>query len=210
MSVVPILLGAIGVLLLIGTAVLKKLITDEVTAYVPALSARLVCSAARKLPERWRERYEQEWIGEVASYRDRRISGFAYALRIRLSAQSLASVLDLRAPDFSPSADTPPPAVMSPTAAAPIIAALVSRTEPPQSPWEEVHEDMGTDDFDVTDELEQIDRTYAEQLGRARSPMADRPGVLDRMRRYHELWTAARFWPARSESDSHTVERRRP
>jgi hypothetical protein len=197
MSIVTILAGVIGLLLIVGAAVFKKLITDEMAAYVPVLSARLVRSAASKLPEEWRERYEQEWRGEVASYRDRRISGFIYALRVRLSVHSLVSALDVRTPDLLSPVDTGARSVMPSDVAARIIQGLLERTALPGSPWHDIQNDLADNDFDVTDELQRIDRNYAEGLNRARQPIANRPGMLSRMREYERLWSAARSWRVR-------------
>lgn len=129
MILVTILFAGAGLLLMLGVAVIKKLMTDEMAAYIRVLSARMVRSAASELPEDWRERCERKWLGKLASYRDRPISGLVYSVRVRRSARAPAYVLDATAPDVIAPVEPSPQSLIPPDSVGRIINRLVALTQ---------------------------------------------------------------------------------
>lgn len=85
--------GGLGLVVALGTAVCAvavaisyALMADELRAWLPHLSRWLVRSAARQLPPVERERYEGDWLAELAAWQDRPLSACAKAAHIRWGA----------------------------------------------------------------------------------------------------------------------------
>lgn len=88
---------AIGVVAIVGVivaAVTQSLLVDEARAWLPHLSRWLVQRAAHRLPEEQRERYQEEWLAELASWSDRPISAVARAAHIRWRSRAMRLSLD--------------------------------------------------------------------------------------------------------------------
>lgn len=88
--------GDLGLVLALGTAacaaavaISYALMADELRAWLPYLSRWLVRSAARQLPPVERERYEEDWLAELAAWQDRPLSGCAKAAHIRWGARRI-------------------------------------------------------------------------------------------------------------------------
>lgn len=85
--------GGLGLVVALGTAacaaavaISYALIADELRSWLPYLSRWLVRSAARQLPPDERERYEGDWLAELAAWQDRPLSACAKAAHIRWGA----------------------------------------------------------------------------------------------------------------------------
>lgn len=86
-------LAAGAVLCAIAFAVGQSLLSGEVRAWVPHLARRLVRSAARQLPPDARERYERDWLAELAAWEDRPLSALVKAAHIRWAANGIRGSL---------------------------------------------------------------------------------------------------------------------
>jgi hypothetical protein len=93
----------IGLVLLVAAAiggvvwkVAQDLATDEVRGWLPHLSEQLVRRAALRLPEDQRDRVE-EWLAELAEYRDRRLTMLVVAFRIWRDRERIAKEARLAA-----------------------------------------------------------------------------------------------------------------
>jgi len=83
-----------GLFFVVVGAVAKSLLTEEARAWLPYLSQRFIRSAARHLPDEDRDRYEEEWLAEVAAWSDRPLSALARAAHIRWNAREMRASLD--------------------------------------------------------------------------------------------------------------------
>lgn len=73
--------------------VLQGLFTDEARGWLPHLARAMVRAAARRLPPA-RERYEEEWLAELAAYNDRRLTALFRACSLSFGARALSAELD--------------------------------------------------------------------------------------------------------------------
>jgi hypothetical protein len=99
-TLAPLFLGAmLAVGKLIGS-IFSKLLTDECKAWLPWLTRRLLAFAVNRLPQRRRERYEEEWNAHIAEIPGE-LSKFVTAVSIIFGAVRMRIVLTR--PHFSPS-----------------------------------------------------------------------------------------------------------
>lgn len=97
MTLAPGVLIALGGLVVVVAAVAKSLLSDEARAWLPYVSQRLIRSAARQLQDAERNRYEEEWLAELATWSDRPLSAVTRAAHIRWNAREMrASLGDVR------------------------------------------------------------------------------------------------------------------
>jgi hypothetical protein len=75
------------------TLVVLPLLLSEFTDSCPSLARKLIAFAVRRLPEETRDRWREEWLGELASLDGRRLMSLAMALWILLRAGSMARIL---------------------------------------------------------------------------------------------------------------------
>lgn len=87
-------IGLVAIASVVVAAVAHALLVDEARAWLPHVSRWLVRRAARRLPEEQRERYEEEWLAELASWSDRPISAVGKAAHIRSRARAMRLSLD--------------------------------------------------------------------------------------------------------------------
>jgi hypothetical protein len=73
--------------------VLQQALASEATGWLRWLAAAIVRRAAAMLPAH-RCRYEEEWLAEMAMFRERPLSGLITALRIFLRARATGRALD--------------------------------------------------------------------------------------------------------------------
>ena len=69
--------------------VLQALFTDEARGWLPHLARAVVRRAARRLPPAHRERYEDEWLAELAAYSDRRLTALVRACSLWIGARAM-------------------------------------------------------------------------------------------------------------------------
>ena len=69
--------------------VLQGLFTDEARGWLPHLARAVVRTAARRLPPAYRERYEDEWLAELAAYSDRRLTALVRACSLWIGARAM-------------------------------------------------------------------------------------------------------------------------
>jgi hypothetical protein len=94
MMIDAVVLGGLALCVLTVVAVVKKLVVDEVTGWITPLSERIIRAAASRLPAQTRQRYEEEWLAELATLRDRRLSGVWVALSLLRGAHAMGSALE--------------------------------------------------------------------------------------------------------------------
>jgi len=82
---------------------LGSLIGREAAGWAPHLSRALAERAASQLPVKYRARYTEEWLAELATLEDRPVSAVAHAVGIAITSRRLARELG---PAFEP-ADSP-------------------------------------------------------------------------------------------------------
>jgi hypothetical protein len=82
-------------------AVIVPLLLSEFTDWCPWFARRLVGRAVRRLPEASRDRWEEEWLGDLAAFEGRRLSILARGLWIYLRAPSWGRMLQGRPPLLS-------------------------------------------------------------------------------------------------------------
>lgn len=87
MNQLLLIVGAIAVLLVLP--VIQKLVLSEVEGWLPHLSRRLVQIAAQRVPEPNRGRYIEEWLAELSSFDDRRITALLWSLDLVRGSRSL-------------------------------------------------------------------------------------------------------------------------
>jgi lipopolysaccharide/colanic/teichoic acid biosynthesis glycosyltransferase len=75
-------------------ATLHSILTQEVRSWMPHIARGLVRSAARRLREGERERYQDEWLAELEAWSDRPASSIFKAASIRWHARSMRTSLD--------------------------------------------------------------------------------------------------------------------
>jgi Bacterial sugar transferase len=90
-AVLATLIGAIAGAVFIATA--QSLVTDEAKARLPHLSRSLIRRAAHGFPAEHVERYGDEWLAEVAAYRDRPLTALVRALGILRGTRALRQEL---------------------------------------------------------------------------------------------------------------------
>jgi RNA polymerase sigma-B factor len=88
---VAIALGAIVCAVVVAAG--QSLLSDEARAWLPHLARWLVRSAARRLQEQERDRYEEEWLAELAAWSDRPLSALGKAAHIRWRAREMRASL---------------------------------------------------------------------------------------------------------------------
>ena len=93
MTPIAILLVAVGCVLFVLIAVVKKLLVDEIAGWIPLVNEHLIRASARRLP-RDSDRYESEWLGELAEFEERRLSALVFALRIFGGSRAVSVALD--------------------------------------------------------------------------------------------------------------------
>lgn len=84
---VAIALGAIACAVVVAAA--QSLLCYEARAWLPHLARWLVRSAARRLQEEERDRYQGEWLAELAAWSDRPLSALGKAAHIRWRARAM-------------------------------------------------------------------------------------------------------------------------
>jgi hypothetical protein len=135
------LLGAalilfLGVFVAVATAVLAQLSGDEVSGWLPVWSNHLLESAVSLVPIEYQDRYREEWKAELASFRDRPLSGLRFAWRLRRRARCVSDVLAdnetlgqmLEAAEPAPADGGPRP--LEADAIAEIVRRVVERSRP--------------------------------------------------------------------------------
>jgi hypothetical protein len=98
--------GVAAICLTIAWLVGQQILAIEVRGWMVVLCRRLVERSARRLPESYRFRYQEEWLAELAVLRSRPISALGYSLWVlsqarRTGSEILAAASDLS--NFSPS-----------------------------------------------------------------------------------------------------------
>ncbi len=79
-----------GVVFVVSALVLPivvTLLTEETRAWLPHVTRALVRSAVRRVPPDHRDRYEEEWLAEVAAYSDRPLTAVVRACGVRHGAR---------------------------------------------------------------------------------------------------------------------------
>jgi hypothetical protein len=94
MTIGALLLGGLGLCLLVVLAVVRKIVVDEVSGWITPLSERLIRAAVNRLPPQRRRRYEAEWLAELATLRDRRLTGALLAVSLFRGARAMGSALE--------------------------------------------------------------------------------------------------------------------
>jgi hypothetical protein len=136
MSDLQILLGAGGLLVGLGaaviTAVLSRLAADEVSAWAPVWARGLLAASIKRLPVAQMDRYREEWNAELATYAGHPVAGILFALRLRRRAASVCKAIleeeELgRFPEPNPFPGMKP---LTPEVIAEIVRRVVERTKP--------------------------------------------------------------------------------
>jgi lipopolysaccharide/colanic/teichoic acid biosynthesis glycosyltransferase len=83
------------VLLAVVTTMVTLLVTEGY-GWLPWLAARAITWATRLLPEEHRERYEEEWLGELEALPTKGVTSLLFALRILAAAPKTARALSAR------------------------------------------------------------------------------------------------------------------
>jgi hypothetical protein len=75
---------ALGILGIVGTLTafalyacgraVASVAAAELKGWLPHIAAAVIATAVARLPEKDRERYYEEWLGELLAYQDRRLS----------------------------------------------------------------------------------------------------------------------------------------
>jgi RNA polymerase sigma factor (sigma-70 family) len=78
---IAIALGAVGCA--VGVAAGQSVLSNEARAWLPHLARWLVRQAAQRLQDEERDRYEEEWLAELAAWSDRPLSALVKAAHIR-------------------------------------------------------------------------------------------------------------------------------
>jgi hypothetical protein len=123
-----------------------KLSGDEVAGWLPVWSNHFLESAVAVMAPEYRDRYREEWKAELASFRDRKLSGFRFAWRLRRRARSVNAVLaENEGLDnvFEPEPVQATRRPLDPDAIAEIVQRVVERSRPrSQLRFEELLEEM--------------------------------------------------------------------
>lgn len=154
---IEVLAGILGVAL---TSAVLPLFQDELRAWIPFASRRLIRLAARGIPAAHRNRYAEEWSAELRAFDDRKLTAFAWAVRVLL--RSLRMRAALQEPDRPAESKAPPQVVLSAAEHVtapmpPYLADLLERTR--RFTWAEVVRDMD----DPTIERVEADLAVIEQ-----------------------------------------------
>ncbi len=92
-----VLIALAGLVLVVVVPVARSLLSDEARGWLPHIAEGLIRSAARQLQDAERDRYEEEWLAELAVWGDRPLSAIAKAAHIRWNAREMrASLGDVR------------------------------------------------------------------------------------------------------------------
>lgn len=170
----------VGVLFTTLTAVLAKLSGDEVSGWLPVWSNHFLESAVSVVAPEYQDRYREEWKGELAAFRDRKLSGLRFAWRLRRRAHSVNAALvendgfgDVFEPEPVPTASRP----LDADAIAEIVRRVVERSRPRnQRQFEEILEEMrevvGEIDHEVASALT---REYVGDIAEKRRAGRTRP-----------------------------------
>jgi hypothetical protein len=164
----------IGLCLAIVTAVLSRLSGDEISGWLPVWSKHLMLSAVAIVPEQYQARYLEEWGGELAAFRDRRLSGLAFAWRLRRRARSVNAAL-LDSPTVAEVFEIEPPPsakALDPQAVAEIVRKVVEKTRPADDrSGRRVVEDLkaSLSDFEVDHLVRKLTERYVEEVSRRRA-----------------------------------------
>jgi RNA polymerase sigma-70 factor (ECF subfamily) len=105
-ATLPLLLPGLAFLAL---AVIKKLLVDEISGWLTSLSESLIALAATRIPSH-ADRYREEWLAELATLHDRRISGLRYALGVLHGSRALAVSVEHASRGAGPADRTASPA----------------------------------------------------------------------------------------------------
>lgn len=100
-----VILAAVATLVLIP--VVQSLAADEARGWLPYASRALIRASVRVLPIRFQTRYLEEWLADLATFSDRPLSGFGFAVQVRWAAKRTARSLGSQG-DQSPSRLAPP------------------------------------------------------------------------------------------------------
>jgi hypothetical protein len=161
-----------GALLALGWAAASKVVSDEVAGSLPYVARKFVLAAARKLPLSHQARYEAEWLGELASLRERRIAGLVFAIGVWRRAPGTAMELDAATPPKDPRVPVAVGREVDLDAAISFVKRLVERTEPEKSNWdialEAMRKALEQADADVGKQLAKLAEEYLEDVAERR------------------------------------------
>jgi hypothetical protein len=91
--VVPILVVLLVLAVGLVSAVAKDLVKDEVRAWIPHLTKRLVDRWARRLPAYARERWHQDALSDLGQFDDRPMTALVHALLMWWTLRELVAEL---------------------------------------------------------------------------------------------------------------------
>lgn len=161
------LIIAAGAGLTLLWAIVQHLLAEEVSAWVRPFARFLIRRASARLPGSVRERYEREWLAELAALADRPISGVLFALGVRRSARATGHEVDSGSEPQDLAGLAGP--VLDPAAAKRIVDRLVRESDPGPSAWDAAASDMLEEDFSVDPQLEQLEANWSAHVRRYRS-----------------------------------------
>lgn len=174
----------LGIVLAVVTAVLAKLSGDEVSGWLPVWTNSLLESAASVVPAEHRDRYREEWKGELAAFRERRLSGLRFAWRLRRRARSVSVALVENAgigevfeqAEPAPTGSRP----LDPEAIAEIVRRVVERTQPRhQRRFAEILEEMReiVGDIRRDEAVSSLTNEYVGDISELRRQARERPSL---------------------------------
>src|SRR4051812_22664273 len=91
MSMVALIAAAVLMLIIVPTV--QALMAEEARSWLPYLARAVARAAARRLPVEHGDRYEEEWLAELAAYSDRPLTSLVRALGLWFGASATAAAL---------------------------------------------------------------------------------------------------------------------
>jgi hypothetical protein len=172
MSIVLAAALAVGVIL---WGIVRTIISNEVEATLPVVTRWLIGRAVRQLPAGFRSRYEEEWLGEIAAYGDRRLSAMLYAIGLVLQSRTLGN--ELPATDQLDESSKSEDIVIAPPSAVAVIERRRRHSHTPLVEWSEVLATLGSERLVVDErDLQRAEERFAVILA---APSAADRAVLE-------------------------------
>jgi hypothetical protein len=88
------ILGALVALALYGCGrAVASVAAAKLKGWLPHVAAALIATAVARLPETDRDRYHEEWLGELMAYQDRPVTALIFAVGVRRRVGDVAKEL---------------------------------------------------------------------------------------------------------------------
>jgi hypothetical protein len=139
-------------------AIAQQVLATETQGWMIELSRRLVRRAVRRLPRSHQDRYEDEWLAELATLEGRPITSLAYALHVFSQARRTGSEISDSADALSERRERPTESSRvwrSDEFAARLVALIVERSQTNGLSWRDVLGSMRRGIGDLDGETEQ-------------------------------------------------------